>query len=950
MPNPATLPRLIDLLPVDRIPSQLDFIEGALEQLLSEIHYKNFTFSIAKRGEAGSYTLTLVLDTEIGISIGGTDGMRLLLCPGVSTATTEIDVFFNYRLDALKHRGLLNIQSFDAQPLSYVNALMLVFGLKPADLFKSMLEEFEIGGLPDFITSFNAQSPTTALVQNSGYSPDDLVDVLYQVLDPSGNNLNFVQYFYDKYLSGIDLDDTFARIKKVFRKWIGDVSLEKFLDLFIPKFVIAIENIDLAIEFPRSIFIPLQDGSITTNPVTVAGDPLPEPYRSRLTFNVGSLIYSSETGFTFSGENTFDFAKAQIGNSGFTIDLDDLKLDLSRRKNIPEATADGRPYDFIGVYIKAGAIGFPSSWGHNNPNALTDPSSAELFVNNLLAGTGGISGTIGLRGVPLNTPTPLLKGKFGQKIKWELHAFEVIFRQNTIVSSDIQGKLIVPGFTNMNNGDVTLDILIHFAGNGDFSVTASALPSPPTWQIAGVLTVAVSSAYVGRKDGRFYLGVTGKINFIADIPVLGDVLPKGVEVKKLIVWDDGTIEFEGGNLVLTKAIALNVGPVKLSVTALSMGAYERGTRKYKYIGFDGGININPGGVDARANGVKLYYSVDEDPLDIFVRIEGIAIDLIIPGSASPEDAAVILSGFLTMKDPVDNASGANTEYTGAVSFSLPRAHIAGSAGIRFQPSWPAFLVDASLELATPIPLGSTGLSIYGFRGLIGLRYVASRDALAPAVTNESPWYQYYKHKVPPANREGIQAEKFAARKGFSLGAGVSIATGADQGKAFSSKLFLLLSLPEVLLLQGQAAIMRERIGLDTTQDPPFSALIAFSKHSVEAAFGVNYKLPEESGKIATVDGLIEMGFFFGNSSAWYINVGRDLPTEKRIQARILNLFNAYFYLMMSSGGIRAGAGASWAFSKSFGPVGIEAGAYIDLAGKISFKPKQIGGSIQLVSC
>ncbi|MDQ3016425.1 MAG: hypothetical protein M3R25_06885, partial [Bacteroidota bacterium] len=391
--------------------------------------------------------------------------------------------------------------------------------------------------------------------------------------------------------------------------------------------------------------------------------------------------------------------------------------------------------------------------------------------------------------------------------------------------------------------------------------------------------------------------------------------------------------------------------MKLSVTALSMGSYERGIRKYKYVGFDGGINISPGGVDARANGVKLYYSVDDpNDLDIFIRIEGIAIDLIIPGSASPKDAAVILSGFLSMKepDPAIGDSDAGSEYAGAVAFSLPRANIAGSAGIRFQPNWPAFIVDASLELATPIPLGSTGLSIYGFRGLLGLRYVASRDVLfGQGINNDSPWYQYYKAKVPPQNREGIQIEKFAKKPGFSLGAGVSLATGADQGKSFSSKLFFLLSLPEVMLLQGQGAILRERIGLDTIDDPPFSAMIAISKQSVEAAFGVNYKLPEESGKIATVDGLIEMGFFFGNSSAWYINVGRDLPVEKRVQARILNLFNAYFYLMLSSGGIKAGAGASWAFSKNFGPVGIEAGAYIDLSGRISFKPKQIGGSIQL---
>ncbi|HEX7347392.1 MAG TPA: hypothetical protein VF253_11425, partial [Candidatus Limnocylindrales bacterium] len=260
------------------------------------------------------------------------------------------------------------------------------------------------------------------------------------------------------------------------------------------------------------------------------------------------------------------------------------------------------------------------------------------------------------------------------------------------------------------------------------------------------------------------------------------------------------------------------------------------------------------------------------------------------------------------------------------------------------PRIPSFLVDAGLELAAPIVLGSTGLGIYGFRGLIGMQYVASKKAAK--VEEDAEWWKYYKSKATPPFQEGIQASKFAAQDGFSLGAGISLATVPDAGRAFSSKLFFLLSLPEVFLLQGQGQILKQRIGLDTTQDPPFFAMIAISSKSIEAAFGANFNIPD-SGAIAKIDALVEMGFFWGNSGAWYVNFGKDQPEDRRVRARLLTLFNAWYYLMLSSGGIRTGSGVSYELKKSIGPFRVELKVYMNVAGRISFKPLQIGGSIEL---
>ena len=51
--------------------------------------------------------------------------------------------------------------------------------------------------------------------------------------------------------------------------------------------------------------------------------------------------------------------------------------------------------------------------------------------------------------------------------------------------------------------------------------------------------------------------------------------------------------------------------------------------------------------------------------------------------------------------------------------------------------------------------------------------------------------------------------------------------------------------------------------------------------------------------------------------------------------------------MLSADGIVTGAGASWDFSKKYGPAEVSLGAYLDTGGEISFKPIQVGAFISL---
>jgi hypothetical protein len=428
-------------------------------------------------------------------------------------------------------------------------------------------------------------------------------------------------------------------------------------------------------------------------------------------------------------------------------------------------------------------------------------------------------------------------------------------------------------------------------------------------------------------------------------PALDSNKKGGIELKKLVIWDNGKIELQGGTVTLPKPISLKLGPAELSITALGFGSDERYKggvlRKYNYFEFAAGLSVKPGGVDARGDGIKFYYSVDGvSPFDFFIRIESINIDLIIPGSASESEATLILKGYLSMKQAPPPDDGAD-EYIGGVAFSMPKTGLGGSVAMRMIPKVPSFVVDVEIDLPSPIIIFA-GVGIYGFRGLFGQKYLASRTAAGLAA--DAGWYEYYKAKVSPDYKEGIQVSKFAHKEGFSIGLGASIATAGDGGKTFSSKVFLLLSLPDVLLVQGQAAILRERIKITDPNDPPFSLLIAITSDSFTSDFGVDYKIPESSGKILKVNAHMGMGFFLKNPNAWYINVGTQ---SSPVTGRILDLFDVYAYLMFSGTGIQAGAGASFAKSYKAGPLRADLQAYIDIAGKINYKPVQIGASLSL---
>ncbi|OOG16125.1 hypothetical protein BWD42_22365 [Sphingobacterium sp. CZ-UAM] len=931
--NKRYYPSLAEVITVDDLPEFLQFAEEGLGGLLDRIHYKNLQYSRSPRGDSAYYSLDVIANN---IGLGLPFGMRLVLNPDEdgNSSISSFPVSLQYQWEMLAYLRSFSTQQFAFTPQAFFDLGLQIFKINEDEAIAHIINNFIVSdtGIQNkfvqLVNVINIAFPEANLVLPADEEPT--AASLAELINSNSHiDQSVSAVLFDTYISADP-----SRAKENLDRFYQDiipVGIEEYIrGLMIPK-VRATVKLAAGIEFPNNIL----------KPVDARGVELPDR-RALFKFAEATFYADTEAGIGSDIElvGSLEPGPCMIGNTGFIVEFDRAKLDLSKQRNIPEADLAGYGPDFNGLYIRRAGIKY-MGLGEGDAGSLAIVGD-ELFI-----GSGGLSGRIALES------DGVLRRKFGS-FSLALDRFAVDFNRGKIRQSAISGTLTIDKFRQGSDAFV-IAVDAQIEDDGNFRVLARTAEEPIKITMPNVLEIKIRSLKLGREDRGFYVELAGTLDFLADVPGLGKVLPRNIEVQRFRIWQDGDLEFEGGSFMVPQAISLKVGPVNMEIKEISLGFYARQhrgiERRYRYFGFDGMINTGRAGVKATGDGIKYYFTVDHNdtdkPFDSFTSVDGIGIDLTIPGNVSKENAAFILNGYLSMNNPDPNieASNAGTEYTGAVSFALPKLRLSGSAAMRLNPKVPAFIVDIGLDLPSPIPLGPTGLGIYGFRGLIGQHYMPSKKAVTPALSEEATWWDYYKAKSKITGREGIEIDKFANEPGFSVGAGASIATTFDGGYTFSSKLFLMLGLPDVFLLQGQAGILRKRLGLNQDVDPPFSAMISIDSKSVMASLGVNYRLPEGGpldGKILSVQGKMDMAFFFNNASGWYINLGKDQPESERVRAKVLTLFEGHSYMMLSAKGFKVGAGARFDFQKKFGPVAVGLGAYIDLAGSVSFRPIQLG--------
>jgi hypothetical protein len=1011
MPNRASIQPVSDLIDLNFLPNELNFIQQGSDFVFDKIYYKNFRKTFVGKGEGWVINMDIVIDNLVGFNFGES-GFTLAVNPSTTQDTTQFSFTIEFMWLIKRYLAAFNLEDFSWSPQAILDIFQDIFDIDMATLLKAIqdINYIRVRGsnYETFVDIINVQydwngtaneivyTPTITLadmvtqLQNQGVSMTQFVtdfDVETDAL-PTGytyedvlelesyleendseesiedfvndlnttyslsipyttateyedvaaelalNNISEVAIIADFVISELsDVEEAFETLAEIiFQITLIDDAPINMKALLLPYLSFGVDDLNLALFFPRKWLKPV-------DPVTleVIDD---EEIRSKLTYNVGSLYYSTDGGLDFEEADSFDLTPSQIGNTGLIIDIDELKFDFRKDRNIPEATADGRPDEFRGIYAEKLAIILPKKWFDN-----VDNSTLQISGNQMLIGTGGVSGTVALEtvnGTP-NVNDDYMPVNIGN---WELgfKSFDISFKQNAIVESNIEGRLLIPKLKDGAGDPAIIEINGHLNEEGDFNLTASEPQGVPL-SLFNFVTINFLTLELGREDDNFYVGTSCEVSFQNDImkKVLGD---QKIVLPKLRVYDDGSIEIVGGNAFIPTNISLNLGPIEIAVTGIHFGSHQQEKngvmRKYNYWGFDGAISLDPLGIDARGEGIKYYYTTDNDEFgddgDSFLRIQTIEVDLIIPGTANPDSALAIINGMLSIPEP-----GESPEYEGKIGLKLPKARISGAAQMRLQPKEPAFIIEAGIEMPTPIPLAATGLAFYGFGGLLGYKYVAEKEAIG-LVSGENTWYEYYTYP-----KRGVNLDKFSGpprTNQYSLpvavGAGTVLGTMHDDGFLFSTRLMAILSLPSVFILDGRANVLGERLGIIDDTEPPFFAGVAVGDDSFEFWFGADYQLPKSNGWIIDLYAEVQAGFFFNNPSAWYLNFGtKDSP----ITARVLTIITAQSFLMLSARGIEAGARVDLELKKNFFGIKVKISAYVEVGGFISFERFQLGGYV-----
>ena len=936
MPNQVMHPTLSQLLPFDKIPNEIEAIKDALASIFDDIFVKNLIASQSYDGSAGHYSLVLTTYNSLGINIPIANDLKLVLNP-TTQGTTEVPVTFDYSWIILKYIRDFNYSTFDNTVNSVLRILVDLAAINEEFLLKEMLYTFypNSSSIENFVQDFNTKYNSSI---NSANNPDLTFEQKSDEIFKQINDLNYqiVDIVYDLV---IDINgEGLERLKMLFASYFDDIEnrIREVLEL---NFNATINEISVGLQFPHKWLKPVYTGSEPETGLQ-QDDLLPDTYFSYLTFNVGSLNYSSKKGFQFKSISSFDLNRSMIGNTGLIAEFQGLKIDLNKDKNIPEADADGRDVSFKGVYAHNVAITLPKKWFKGE-----DGQTFQISGKRMLVGTGGISGTVVLE-TENNTPTEIddfFWFRIGKENGFRVgfNKFDISFKQNVVIQSNIVAALEIPKLKNESGQQFRIPVKGHLDHSGDFNLTASFIGTDVSAKLGSFVHFKFLTLELGKESGDFYVGTSVEVTFPEGImsEIMGDqklILPK------IRFYSNGKFEIVGGNGFLPVNITLPLGPVDIAVTGIHIGSIQREhhgqMRNYNYVGFDGAISVNPFALDARGEGIKYYYTTDDDEFggdgDHFLHIQTIEIDLVIPAKSK----AVSLHGLLTIPEP-----GASQEYLGEIDLKIKKGNISGRAAMKLAPKFPAFIVDAEIDLPKPIPLGSFG--IYGFRGLIGFRYVAEKKAIK-ALPPDATWYDYYKY--PP---KGIHVSKFSGpydsseySNPFSFGAGAVLGTSFDNGSVISLRAMLLLSIPSLFMIEARASIISARLGLTDSKEPPFWAMVAWGDNSIESGMGADFKMPTATGKIFTLNANVESFFpLNGNTKSWYLNIGtREKPNTAIVFPGLINL-RSLTYLMLNSQGLEFGSRVDFELKKSFFGIKVKIWAFVEIGAQISFERPQFGG-------
>lgn len=241
----------------------------------------------------------------------------------------------------------------------------------------------------------------------------------------------------------------------------------------------------------------------------------------------------------------------------------------------------------------------------------------------------------------------------------------------------------------------------------------------------------------------------------------------------------------------------------------------------------------------------------------------------------------------------------DTGFVGQLDLTLPSVGLRIAAGVRIQTvtegdrSATGVLVTLAVEFPGGIPLGGTGMAIFGFLGLFAMHHKRLENPSA-----RQPALDWMVNRVAgdPTRVSGWGPALDAWAFGVGLVAGT-----IEGGTVLNVKGMLLLELPgpRVLLLV-KAALLSAKPPTRGTESGTLTAVIDISPQRVLIGIQIHYEIEA----ILELDIPVEAGFFFDPPDFppehFYVDIG---TIRAPVKATILELFEATAYFMAHGDGI-----------------------------------------------
>jgi hypothetical protein len=599
--------------------------------------------------------------------------------------------------------------------------------------------------------------------------------------------------------------------------------------------------------------------------------------------------FAPSTGIVIENYTGASLDPAYLCGTGIIVEADDVRP-IFGLINPPAFLADRE--DFQGFAFERMAVTIPSEYLQTDPGAELEISISEATI-----GTTGFTGRVALASADLAHP---VAGTFlGFPFRFRTFALDI--QQNSILDAALGLDLrLEPLEDGASQKWVGIDV--SFGSGGSLSAALSAVQPPEASddpavlvnaEFPDVLRLNVAGLRVTRSDDdvwAIYLSGALKILIVG-----ADDWPE-IEFDEIGISSEGELLLpEGAGIAFASPLIVNWHFVRLTISKFRLAAAERGGG-WLQLGLSAEVMLMdglPAGGSVEGLIVEFLPDGSQDPT---VSFKGIGIAFGVPGAFN----AAFYAEFTQSPTGVEFRGQGSLALT-ALDMGIEIGVIVGYETVPQEFVYLYLFADAKL-MPTGIPIGQTGISIYGFQGLLAYNMGLAIDQQLP------PDERYYTLFVQ--NPIGItHVSKWEKQFGQNaLGFGIVLGT-ADKGFALNVKGLLVIAFPDLtILLQAKANILTLKPDLSTQSEGTLDALLVYASGQSTLTLDIvaYWGIPI----LVEVTGHARAFFSFADPAAWYLEIGRD-EDGKRVTAQALQwnddwLFVAGFWFRLDMEGVVTG--------------------------------------------